>query len=52
MLLFIFLQIYTGILLNFGRVSVILIKIAFFAGLSTINVITEGELPRFGRKNA
>lgn len=52
MLLFIILQIYTGILLNFGRVSVILTKIAYFAGLSTINVIIDGELPMFGRNNA
>ena len=50
MLFFIILQIYTGILLNFGRVSVIFTKIAFFAGLSTINAITDGEMPEFGRK--
>ena len=52
MLWFIIPQIYTGILLNFGRVSVILTKIAFFAGLSTINAITDGKLPSFGGKNA
>ena len=47
-----FLQILIFKLPNLGRVGVIFTKIAFFAGLPTINVITEGELPRFGRKNA
>ena len=52
MLLFIILQIYTGILLNYGRFSVILTKRVFFAGLSTINIGTDGALPMFGRNNA
>lgn len=34
---------------NLGRVCLIFTKIAFFAGLSTINLASDGILPRFGR---
>lgn len=35
-----------------GRISVIPIKIAFFAELSTINMITNGYLPLLFREDA
>lgn len=45
-----FLQILIIKLPNLGRVCLIFTKIAFLAELSTINAITDGEMPEFGKK--